>query len=75
MKSLLDVRAGPADHPDGEEEVVVEELLRNVLDGRHTVGLLYSSKETLKGSRLIIACLGRGCKHSFFGGACVIISS
>ena len=41
----------------------------------HTVGLLYSSKETLKGSRLIIACLGGWCKHAFFGGACVINSS
>ena len=38
VKSLLDVRAGPADHPDGEEEVVVEELLRNVLDGRREGG-------------------------------------
>ena len=38
VKSLLDVRAGPAEHPDGEEEVVVEELLRNVLDGRREGG-------------------------------------
>ena len=41
----------------------------------HTVGFLYSSKGTLKGSRLIIACLGGWCKHAFFGGACVINSS
>ena len=38
-----------------------------------TVGFLYSNKWTLKGYRLLIVSLGGMCKHSFFGGACVII--